>query len=139
MRRVLAPGGRLILRCPHDGLFSWLDAQNFRFRFPRLYQKLVRGGNRDAYYQEAEEELVWHHHFTRQELVDLIGSGWEMEACQFGGLLLFPITDILRWPFYRAKRTGNRVVKGLENLAGWELAINFGKSSFGILLVLRKQ
>ena len=139
MRRVLAPGGRLVLRCPHAGLFSWLDAQNFRFRFPRLYKKLVRDGNRDKYYKDAEEELVWHHHFKHQELIELAGSGWEIEACQFGGLILFPITDILRWPFYRLKRTNNFVVRGLEKIAGWELAIDFGKSSFGILLVLRKQ
>jgi len=45
MHRVLVPGGRLVLRCPHDGIFSWLDAQNFRFRFPDCTRRLsVEGG-----------------------------------------------------------------------------------------------
>jgi SAM-dependent methyltransferase len=138
IRRVLVPGGRLILRCPHAGLFSWLDAQNFRFRFPLVYKALVGAGNRDGYYEEAKEELVWHHHFTREELIGVAGNGWKIESCKFGGLVLFPISDILRWPFYRSKRTDNWVVNGLEKLAGFELGLDFGKSSYGILLVLQK-
>jgi SAM-dependent methyltransferase len=138
IQRVLVPGGRLVLRCPHDGIFSWLDAQNFRFRFPRLYKALLGGGNRDAYYEEAKEELVWHHHFTREELIGVAGAGWEIEACEFGGLVLFPISDILRWPFYRLKQADNWLVRGLAKIAGMELAIDFGRSSYGILLVLRK-
>jgi SAM-dependent methyltransferase len=75
VHRVLQPGGRFILRCPHDGIFSFLDAQNLRFRFPRLYKNLVGQGNRDITYQEAAEELVWHHHFTREELLSIAGPG----------------------------------------------------------------
>jgi SAM-dependent methyltransferase len=138
IRRVLAPGGRFILRCPHAGIFSWMDAQNFRFRFPRLYKTLVGGGNRDAYYDQAREELVWHHHFTREELMDVVGDGWKIEECRFGGLLLFPVSDILRWPFYRLKRADHWIVRALERVAGIELGMNFGRSSYDILLVLRK-
>lgn len=138
IHRVLAPGGRLVLRCPHAGIFSWLDAQNFRFRFPRLYGMSVGAGSRDGYYEKAQEELVWHHHFTREELVSAAGQGWKIDACEFGGLVLFPISDILRWPFYRMKRKDNWFVKALERLAGAELAMDFGKSSYGIMLVLQK-
>jgi SAM-dependent methyltransferase len=136
--RVLQPGGRLILRCPHDGIFSWLDGQNLRFQFPRLYKRFVGEGNRDATYRAAAEELVRHHHFTREELLSIAGGGWEVETCQFGGLLLFPITDIVRWPFYRAKRFDHWFVKLMSSVATAELAVNFGKSSYGILLVLKK-
>lgn len=139
MQRVLNPGGRLVLRCPHAGIFSWLDAQNFRFRLPGLYKRLVAEGNRDVHYREAKEELVWHHHFTREELLGLAGNGWEVEACEFGGLLLFPISDILRWPFYRMKRADHWIVRALERMATSELQISFGRSSYGILLVLRKE
>jgi SAM-dependent methyltransferase len=138
MRRVLRPGGRIILRCPHAGIFSWLDAQNFRFRAPALYGTLVGRGNRDAHYQKAEEELVWHHHFTQEELLGVVGSGWKLEACEFGGLLLYPISDILRWPFYRIKRPDHWIARSLEKMAALEYAVNFGKSSYGILTVLRK-
>jgi SAM-dependent methyltransferase len=137
--RVLSPGGRLILRCPHAGIFSWLDAQNFRFRFPGLYKTVVGRGNRDANYEQAQEELIWHHHFTRDELMGVAGEGWDVEACHFGAFLLFPITDILRWPFYRMKRNENWMVRALERIATAELALDFGKSSYDILLVLKKR
>jgi SAM-dependent methyltransferase len=138
IQRVLRPGGRFILRCPHAGIFSFLDAQNFRFRLPGVYKKLVGAGNRDTHYEKAQEELVWHHHFTQQELFGLAGDGWETEACEFGGLLLFPISDILRWPFYRMHRTDNPIVRGLERMATLELGVNFGRHSYGILLALKK-
>jgi SAM-dependent methyltransferase len=139
MQRVLRPGGRLILRCPHAGIFDWLDAQNFRFRFPRLYGRLVGQGGRDENYREAQEELVWHHHFTREELHGIAGEGWQEETCQYGGLLLFPISDILRWPFYRMKRNDNWFVRAMERIATAELALGFGTKSYDILLVLRKR
>lgn len=138
MRRVLRPGGRLVLRCPHAGIFSWLDAQNFRFRVPGLYQRLVAKGSRDMHYEHAQEELVWHHHFTRCELLAAAGNGWQIEACEYGGLLLFPISDILRWPFYRLGRPNHWIARALEGLATTELSVSFGKSSYGILMVMRK-
>jgi SAM-dependent methyltransferase len=138
IRRVLKPAGRLILRCPHDGLFGWLDPQNFRFRFPKLYGKLVGLGGRDAAYEQGGEALVWHQHFTRDQLLGLAGKGWEVEACEFGGLVLFPISDILRWPFYRRKRYDNGFVRLMSRIASFELGVNFGTWSFGILLALKK-
>lgn len=139
MRRVLVPGGHLVLRCPHAGIFDWLDAQNLRFRFPRTYEKLVGKGNRDANYDKVNEDLVWHHHFTREELIDLAGRGWSVKSCEFGGLILFPVSDILRWPFYRANRWDHWIPRMLEKIASAELSVNFGRSSYGILLVLRKE
>lgn len=138
MQRVLTPGGRLILRCPHAGLFGWLDAQNFRFLFPRLYRWLVKKGGRDGTYAEAQEELVRHHHFTLEELTEVAGPGWRIDAHRFGGLILFPVSDILRWPFYRAKKTDNWIVRILERICAWELGINFGRGSFDVLLILTK-
>ena len=139
MRRVLVPGGRLVLRCPHAGVFSWLDPQNFRFRAPGLYQLVVGAGKRDPDYHEGHEELVWHHHFTRDELLRTAGDGWETEACEFGGLFLFPLSDILRWPFYRANRADSPIARAVERMGRFELDINFGSSSYDILLSLKKK
>lgn len=138
MRRVLKPGGLMMIRCPHAGIFSFLDAQNFRFRFPGLYMRLVGEGGRDVNYRDAKEELVWHHHFTRDELVGLAGSGWDLQACEYGGLLLFPISDILRWPFYRMKRPGHWFARMWQRIATFELGVSFGRSSYGILMVWKK-
>ena len=138
MRRVLVPGGRLVLRCPHAGIFSWLDPQNFRFRVPRLYRLVVRDGKRDPHYRESQEELVWHHHFTRGELLLAAGDGWELEACEFGGLVLLPLSDILRWPFYRTNRVDSPIAHALERMGRFELDLSFGTSSYDILLSLKK-
>jgi SAM-dependent methyltransferase len=138
VRRVLDAGGRFVLRCPHAGWFHWLDAQNFRFQFPRLYKTLVGEGNRDPHYCASGEEIVPHYHFRREELLALAGSGWEVEACVYGGLVLFPITDILRWPFYRRNRADHWIARALQKVAAFEMELNFGRGSYGILLVLRK-
>ncbi len=113
--------------------------RTFGFASPDSYKAVVGQGNRDANYEQAQEELIWHHHFTQAELIGVAGNGWDVEACHFGAFLLFPITDILRWPFYRMKRNDNWMVRALERVATAELALDFGKSSYDILLVLRKR
>jgi ubiquinone/menaquinone biosynthesis C-methylase UbiE len=75
MRRVLRPGGRLILTVPHAGWFAWLDSNNMRHRLPALYRRLVGRGNRDAAYAAVGREVEWHHHFTVPELERLAGGG----------------------------------------------------------------
>jgi hypothetical protein len=62
-----------------------------------------------------------------------------VEQCQYGGLILFPITDIIRWPFYHAQRHDHWMVHLMGRVATAELAVNFGKISYGILLVLKKK
>lgn len=138
MARVLRPGGRLVLRTPHAGAFALLDPNNLRFRFPGLYRRLVGQGARDSGFDQWSHGVVWHHHFTRSELLGLAGPGWEIEACRRGGLLLAPLSEIGRWPFYRKGRGDHPVCRTLEYLFGIDLAIDFGPASYDILLVLRK-
>jgi len=136
--RVLQPGGRFILRSPHAGIFQGLDAANFRFRFPRLYRAAVRRGRRDVGYRDDSDGVVWHHHFSRDELLDLIGPGFALEAERYGGLLLMPLGDVMRWPFYRLNLHHNPVLRLIDRMIAWDLGIPYGRASFTILLVLRK-
>jgi SAM-dependent methyltransferase len=136
--RVLVPGGRFVLRCPHRGIFSGLDAQNLRFRFPSLYKKLVGRGGRESGYARGVEDIVWHQHFTREELLDLLGPGFDVDYTGYGGLFLFPVADILSWPFYRTGRLDSPLRGAIQRIANWDIGINYGKASFTILLVLRK-
>ena len=136
--RVLKPGGRLILRCPHAGIFQSLDAANLRFRFPRLYRKLLGRGLRDAGYRDDSDGVVWHHHFTREELLDLIGAGFELEAQRYGGMLLMPLGDLLRWPFYRRRIYHHPILSMIDRVVQWDLGIPYGRASYTILLVMRK-
>jgi len=138
MRRVVRPGGRLVLRVPHAGLFAFLDSNNLRFRMPRLYRALLRNGRRDAGYAGGSEDIVWHHHFTREELRELLGDGWEVESSRTGGLLLFPISDLALWPFYRLQRTSNVMYRALHWISNFDIGYDYGRASFDILLVLRR-
>lgn len=139
MRRVLRSGGRLVLRVPHAGWFAWLDAANFRFRLPRLYHSLLREGRRDAGYENGSDGVVWHEHFTRDELLALLGTGWKVEASRTGGLLLFPLCDIACWPLYRAKKTTTSLFRLLQSGMNFDIGIDYGVASYDILLVLTKQ
>jgi SAM-dependent methyltransferase len=138
MRRVLVPGGRLILRTPHAGLFAWLDSNNVRFRLPGLYKRLIRKGRRDEGYCGGSDAIEWHYHFTRDELVGLAGDGWTMEACRYGGLFVFPIGDYFRWPFYRMRRGGHPVEQLITRIMALDYAIDYGPASYGILLVFTR-
>jgi SAM-dependent methyltransferase len=138
MQRVVRPGGRLVLRVPHAGLFTFLDSNNLRFRLPRVYKALLRNGRRDAGYARGPEDIVWHHHFTREELHELLGDGWKLEASRTGGLLLFPISDIALWPFYRLQRTNNVLYRALHWLSDFDMGCDYGSASFDILMVLQR-
>jgi len=136
--RVLKPGGKFILRCPHAGLFQGLDANNLRFRFPRLYRRIVRRGRRDDGYAASSNGVVWHQHFTRQALLDLLGPEFHLESVRYGGMLLLPLGDLMRWPFYRLQLYRNPVLRLIDKMMAWDIGIDYGRASFTILLVMRK-
>jgi SAM-dependent methyltransferase len=138
MRRVLRPGGRLVLRVPHAGLFAFLDPNNLRFRFPRLYRRLIGRGRRDDGFDGGSSGVVWHHHFTRQELLTLAGEGWQVEAWRRGGLLITPLVDLARWPFYRTGRGDHAISLAMERLADFDLGFDYGPASIDVLLALRR-
>jgi SAM-dependent methyltransferase len=138
MWRVLRPNGRLVVTVPHAGWAAWLDSNNFRFRFPRLYQRYVQGGRRDRVYVESDRAVEWHHHFTAAELLRLAGDRWTVIAIQYGGFILFPLMDWLSWPFYRTGRSDHRIRQLLDRVAQWDYRVNYGRASYGMLLVLER-
>jgi SAM-dependent methyltransferase len=136
--RVLAPGGRLILRVPHAGAFAWLDPHNFRFRFSRAYRLLIGRGARDRSYARGSEDVVWHHHFTIDELMALASSGWSLAAARTGGLFLVPLMNVFAWVFYRFQATKNLAFRLIERVSEFDVGRDFGRASYGVLLVLTK-
>ena len=138
IKRVLRPGGLAIVRVPHAGLFAWLDSNNFRFRAPRLYGLLVGSGRRDTGYGSSEA-VVWHHHFSEGELLDLAGAGWSREHSCMGGLVLTPLMGILCWPFYRTRKTNNSIFKTLARISAFDLGLSYGKFSYDLLVILRRR
>ena len=143
IRRVLRDGGRLVLRVPHAGLFAFLDPNNFRFRLPGLYRRLLGHGRRDAGYEgsdaaAAASGVVWHHHFTRKELLELAGPGWEVEAWRLGGLVVMPLSNLARWPFYRMGRHEHPIFRLLQRLGEADQGCQYGAASYNVLVVLTR-
>ena len=138
MRRVLRPGGRLVLTVPHAGWFAWLDSNNIRLRLPGLYRRLVRRGRRDAGYDAVGRVVEWHHHFTVPELLRLAGEGWRTVTVRYGGLFIYPLMDWLSWPFYRLGRGEHPVRRLFERIAGWDYRCNAGPASYGVLVALER-
>jgi SAM-dependent methyltransferase len=138
MRRVLKPGGRLVLTVPHAGWFDWLDSNNVRFRLPNLYRRVVGRGGRDSNYAAAGRQVEWHHHFTVAELERLAGDGWQRVAVRRGGLFLCPLMEWLSWPFYRLGIPHHPVRRMFERMAGWDCQLDFGNASYRVLVALER-
>jgi SAM-dependent methyltransferase len=139
MHRVLEPGGRLIMTVPHAGWFAWLDSNNVRLRFPALYRRIVGQGKRDANYDAIGRHVEWHYHFTLKELDQLAGAGWKRTVVRRGGLFVYPIMDWLSWPFYRLGKANHPIRRFFQRVAGWDYRIDFGRASYGILVVWERE
>jgi|LakMenE01Jun11ns_1017448.scaffolds.fasta_scaffold9958929_8 SAM-dependent methyltransferase len=136
IHRVLRPGGRLVLTVPHAGWFTWLDCNNLRYRFPCFYNRLIHKGLRDSCYESIGREVEWHHHFNLTEIMNLAGEGWTLVAVSYGGLFVFPLMDLMSWPFYRLGKTDHLLRRLFERIAAWDYRISFGPASYGVLVVL---
>ncbi len=136
--RVLKPGGQLLLQVPHAGTFAWLDPGNARFRFPKLYSRLLRRGQREEGMEQRTEGVVWHHHFELNELDALTAGLFTTERVHHGGLFFLPLSDLARWPFYKLHVYEGRIFHALGKLAAWDLAQDYGQRSYDVRLLLRK-
>lgn len=139
MRRVLKPGGVLIVTVPHAGLFAWMDSNNVRHRLPGIYRAIVRRGLRDANYDALERHVEWHKHFTKAELKVVMGrDGWKSIRFRYGGSFMMPLADWLSWPFYRMGKSEHVIRRFLGKLADLDYRIDFGRFSYGICAICVK-
>jgi SAM-dependent methyltransferase len=141
IRRVMRPGGRLIMSVPHDGLFAFLDPSNMRFRAPaawRLASRLAGGRSRDVGYEGAKHGVVWHHHFRVSELQALLAGRFALEQVNCRGTCLMPLTEALAFPLYRRRMYGHPLFGALKRIAGWDESIDAGERfGYNVLVVAR--
>lgn len=138
IHRVLKPQGSLLLQVPHAGAFDWLDPNNFRFRFKRLYGAIVPRGGRDVGMQHSGG-VIWHHHFSVSQLEELTGDLFLTERLRRGGLVVLPLSDCASWPFYRARKYNSSWLRQLHVAARWDLNRDYGAWSYDVRCLLRRR
>lgn len=144
IHRVLRPGGRLIMTTPHKGLFHFLDPDNLRFRVPgvvyRFINKLVGGQSKDAGYVGQKHGVVWHHHFSLQELNKLLYPRFDVKAVRGRGCLLFPLCQGMGFPLYRRRMNKSPLMRILDAIKLFDVAIAWPLFlAFNVLVVADKK
>lgn len=99
LRRVLRPGGTLVVTVPRRHVFSFLDLGNLKFRFPRAHARFYTWRHGETAYREryvvCENGLFGdievgkgeHQHFDPDELARLVGgTGFDVIDVDGAGL-----------------------------------------------------
>lgn len=111
--RVLKPAGIFVVTVPGQHFFSFLDIANFKFCFPGLHKffHTIRGKDdlynerfvecKNGLFGDIEIEKMWHQHFTRTELIEVVEkSGCQIEdidgAGFFDRLFFIPLLTLFR-------------------------------------------
>ena len=138
MWRVLKPDGQLILSVPFRGLSAVLDPENMRFHFPWLYAQVNRfigGQGKETGYIGQKHGVVFHHHFTHRELLELLSPRFNIDGLHGRGFVLFPLGAWVRWPFYRRHTRQNFICRFAEWLMALEMHLPIPKAlAFDVLL-----
>ena len=86
IRRVLRPGGTLVLSVPHRGLLYWFDSLN-------LYAALVQATRHGLFPQEIAQTGV-HRHYSLTRLRELLGPAFRIQRVNRTGLGLAELLNL---------------------------------------------
>jgi SAM-dependent methyltransferase len=136
LRRVLKPGGVLILSTPHAGLFAWLDPYNVRRaiqrRLPvvsRLSEQLVRFSS-----GQFTDNLEWHRHYRLVELRKMLERDFIIRTVYRGGFWLYPVTAAMISVVGRL--WNNRaVLKLMFRVLNWDFRQRAGSFSYNLMML----
>ncbi|MFV0259818.1 MAG: radical SAM protein [Acidimicrobiales bacterium] len=108
VRRVLVPGGRLVVTVPRRHWLSFLDPDNAKFRWPRLHRLVYRARFGSSTYRRRFEDLDdgmrgdlaiernEHHHYEAKELFGCLDrAGFDVIACDAANLF-WRLADVPR-------------------------------------------
>jgi SAM-dependent methyltransferase len=121
VHRILKPGGLLVLTAPRQHVFSFLDPDNVKFRFPRLHSLVyVARFGRDVYRErfadlsnglrgDMSAGKEWHTNYRRADLLGLL------RAHRFDPLVVDGANLFWRWFHGPALLTGGHLRGWLEH------------------------
>ena len=105
IHRVLRKDGCFVVTVPKKHIFSFLDAGNFKFYFPRLHRFFYETKHSKEEYRvryvecknglfgDIEKEKMWHQHFSTKELGDLLEKyGFCIVHMDGSGLFMRPLS-----------------------------------------------
>lgn len=142
--RVLTPDGCLLISLPNRGLFGFLDGDNVVNRFVWFLSKLriPKGRRRDGTRRTRYEgfRFVRHRHYSRGNLVRLLGSEGTIESTRYGGILLWPLcylVEKLAEVFLKQPIVTSRHPI-LRRLRAMDFRLSLGPFSYNMLARIRR-
>jgi len=141
--RILKQDGLFSLSVPYKGFFSFLDPANMRFSFPKLFSlisKILGGGGRDLGFVGQKHGVIWHYHFSLEELSILLEPHFEILNVRYRGAFMVPICETLLFPFYRKNKLNHFIARYLRKWKFLDFHLNWGSFlSYNILIVCKKK
>ncbi len=150
IRRVLIPGGTLVLTTPHAGDWAWMDPDNFKFRAPWAHKSLYALLGRSEEYQrrfgDSRRAVVgnftkrtdgsahWHRHYTRGQ-VETLAAGFEIGQCRREGGFLFATALVVN---YLADKVIGTWPAPVTAIMRWDARKDRGARGWALQMTLRK-
>ena len=141
IRRVLNNGGKLILTVPYRGLFYFLDPDNFKVYFPRIYKIMYRILKK----RESRKSLGfsgdndYHRHYSLSDIESLLKGKLRIVQLHRGGLLFLPL---FIWSKYFLDYLGLKdkyILRILHFLSNLDFKINFGRFAYSLFIIASKE
>jgi SAM-dependent methyltransferase len=124
IRRVLRPGGALILTTPHNGTFAWLDPLEMKPQLRRLGATIRR----------RVEQVKGHKHYRLDELSALLNPYFTIQKVERTGKALYPLAY---WGHLLPLGLGQipPLVRIWQRMMDYDYGREYGRSAYNICIV----